>query len=191
MLADPDLELRTSRLRLRPVELRDALPTAALMNGGIAANLTTWPPQLSPAEARERIAVARDRLAARQALEMAILDRATDQLLGWVSIIVDSPKPHAASLGFWLGQPFQGQGLMIEAVRAVMPLAASFLRISAIEAHVYPWNSASIRLVRRLGFAGEGGVDLYSPIRRRNEEAFRYRLDPIGSKGNHDTANAA
>ena len=191
MLAGPDLELRTSRLHLRPVELRDALPTAALMNGEIAANLTSWPPQLSPARAKDRIDAARDRLAARQGLERATLDRASDRLVGWISIVIDPPQSCVATLGFWLGLPFQGRGLMTEAVRALVPLAASFLHVRTIEAHVYPWNSASIRLVRKLGFVGEGGVDLYSPVRRRKEEAFRYRLDPISSEGRSDTANAA
>lgn len=186
-----DLDLRTSRLHLRPVEPGDALSTAALMNDEIASNLTSWPPEMSVRQARARIAAASDRLSAREALDLAILARSSEQLFGWISAMIEGPQSGVATIGFWLGKRFQGQGLMTEAVEAIMPVAANVLHVRTIEAHIYPWNSRSIRLVRRLGFVAEGGIDLYSPVRRRKEEAFLYRRTLPDSEIRPAIANAA
>ena len=169
------LEPKTSRLRLRPVRPDDALATAALMNDEIASYLTTWPPELSPAQAASRIEAAEERLSAQEAIEFAITRRADGKLLGWLSFVLEDQCSSAATVGFWLGEEYQGQGLMTEAATAAMPVAASFLRATTLDAHIYPWNSASIGLVRKLGFWPQGGVALYSPVRGRCEDAFLFR----------------
>lgn len=185
------LDLRTSRLHLRPVRPDDARATAALMDDEIASYLTTWPPDMSPRQARARIAVAEERLAQREAVELAILRRSTEQLLGWISFIIECPGSGAATIGFWLGREHQGQGLMTEAAAAAIPAAADFLDVRALEAFVYPWNSASIALARKLGFRAVGGTAFYSPVRKQTEEAFLFRRKIADSEFAPRAADAA
>ena len=144
------------------------------MDEEIASYLTTWPSDLSVEQAADRIAVAEKRLASREAIEFAIIRRSTEQLIGWISFLAESPKSRAATTGFWLGRPYQEQGFMREAATPAMLMAADFLRVSTLEAYVYPWNSASIGLLRTLGFHAHGGASLYSPVRDRTEEAFLF-----------------
>ena len=143
-----------------------------LMNDDIASYLTTWPADLSPKQAASRIAAAEERLACREAIEFAILRRATEQLIGWISFLVERPGSRTMTVGFWLGRDYQGQGFMSEAGGVAVPIAADFLRATTLMAYVYPWNAPSIGLLRKLGFKPEGGAALYSPVRKRSEEAF-------------------
>ncbi len=62
----------------------------------------------------------------------------------------------AASLGYWMGEAFAGQGLMTAAVRAVLPFAFETLRLHRVEAACIPGNVASIKLLEKTGFRREG-----------------------------------
>jgi ribosomal-protein-alanine N-acetyltransferase len=66
-----------------------------------------------------------------------------------------------AALGYWMGQPYAGQGLMTEAVRTVAPLAFGTLGLHRIEAACLPENAASIRLLEKVGFRREGEARAY------------------------------
>jgi ribosomal-protein-alanine N-acetyltransferase len=46
----------------------------------------------------------------------------------------------AASVGYWMGQPFAGQGLMTDALRAVLPFVFDELRLHRLEAACLPNN---------------------------------------------------
>lgn len=131
---------------------------------------------MTPQMACDRIKLAQEALAARQSLELAILDRSTRRLFGWVSVgIFPNAEDNVSRIGFWLGGAHQGRGLMLEAAQAAIPLAASFLSIKSLEACVYPWNKAGIGLIRKLGFNPEGTVELFSPVRGRFEEALLFK----------------
>lgn len=169
------LDLYTSRLRLRPVRPDDARATAELMDEDVAAYVTTWPAKMSLRQARERIAAAQEHFAGREAIDFAILSHDSRRLLGWISFMVECRERRVASIGFWLGRQFQGRGVMSEAATAALPAVAEFLDARTIEANAYPWNSASIALLRKLAFKAVGGSTLYSPVRLRNEDAFLFR----------------
>lgn len=61
-----------------------------------------------------------------------------------------------ASLGYWVGEPHSRQGFMTAGVAAVLPFAYETLRLHRVEAACLPANTASIRLLRKSGFAEEG-----------------------------------
>ena len=61
-----------------------------------------------------------------------------------------------ASVGYWMGQPFAGQGLMTDALRAILPFVFDELRLHRLEAACLPTNAASIALLEKAGFRREG-----------------------------------
>ena len=66
---------------------------------------------------------------------------ADNALLG--SCIVSNVRrgvTQACSLGYWIGQPFAGAGLMSDAVSAIIPFAFGKLRLHRIEAHIVQFN---------------------------------------------------
>jgi ribosomal-protein-alanine N-acetyltransferase len=60
-------------------------------------------------------------------------------------------------IGFILAQPYWRQGLMEEAIRALLQHCFESLNVHRVEATIAPSNGASVRLVQRLGFRAEGG----------------------------------
>ncbi|NUM53580.1 MAG: GNAT family N-acetyltransferase [Candidatus Hydrogenedentes bacterium] len=61
-----------------------------------------------------------------------------------------------ARAGYWLGEPFWGRGIATEAFSLLRDYAfASFPDIHRIEATVFEWNPASMRVLEKCGFALE------------------------------------
>ena len=63
---------------------------------------------------------------------------------------------HSAELGYWLAEPLWGRGIMTEAVRAVSGFAFEHFDLRRLEAVVFAWNPASMRVLERCGFVREG-----------------------------------
>jgi ribosomal-protein-alanine N-acetyltransferase len=62
----------------------------------------------------------------------------------------------SASLGYYAGAPFAGQGFMREGLELVKRYAFLDLGLHRLEANIQPDNHRSIALVRQCGFAKEG-----------------------------------
>jgi ribosomal-protein-alanine N-acetyltransferase len=62
----------------------------------------------------------------------------------------------SAYMGYSIGAPFAGRGVASAGVGAMLTLAFGELRLHRVEANIQPANSASLALVRRLGFTREG-----------------------------------
>lgn len=62
----------------------------------------------------------------------------------------------SCSLGYWMGEPHAGQGLMTEAVRALLPFVFETLRLHRLQAACLPNNEPSKRVLEKLGFVSEG-----------------------------------
>ncbi|MEB3188564.1 MAG: GNAT family N-acetyltransferase [bacterium] len=63
---------------------------------------------------------------------------------------------HRAELGYWLAMPYWGQGIMTEAVKAVMAFAFDSFGLVRITAHVFAFNKGSARVLEKAGFQLEG-----------------------------------
>jgi [ribosomal protein S5]-alanine N-acetyltransferase len=61
-----------------------------------------------------------------------------------------------AELGYWLGEPFWGRGIMTEAVRAFTAWAFPRFDLVRIYAEPFANNAASIRLLEKASFTCEG-----------------------------------
>jgi len=61
-----------------------------------------------------------------------------------------------AELGYWLGEPFWGRGIMTEAVQRFVPWAFQHLEVYRIYAAVFAGNSPSVRVLEKAGFEREG-----------------------------------
>lgn len=68
-------------------------------------------------------------------------------------------------LGYWLGRPFWGRGLMTEAVGAVIDHAFEVLQIPRIGSGVFEGNEASLAIQKRFGFEILGTSPVFSIAR--------------------------
>jgi [ribosomal protein S5]-alanine N-acetyltransferase len=70
----------------------------------------------------------------------------------------------AASLGYWMGQPYTRQGNMQRALSAVLPFAFEDLRLHRLEAACLQHNLASQRVLEANSFVREGLARRYLRI---------------------------
>jgi [ribosomal protein S5]-alanine N-acetyltransferase len=66
-----------------------------------------------------------------------------------------------ATLGYWIGEAYAGQGLMTAAAGLVCAFAYHTLKLHRLEASCLPHNEPSAHLLRRLGFEEEGFAKSY------------------------------
>jgi [ribosomal protein S5]-alanine N-acetyltransferase len=69
-----------------------------------------------------------------------------------------------ASLGYWMGKAHAGQGHLTAALTLMLPVAFASLKIRRIEAACLPDNTASLRVLEKLGFVQEGYARDYLAI---------------------------
>jgi RimJ/RimL family protein N-acetyltransferase len=68
----------------------------------------------------------------------------------------DDVHRFTAELGYWLGEPLWGRGIMTEAVRRFVPWAFEHLEVHRIYAAVFAGNGPSVRVLEKAGFEREG-----------------------------------
>lgn len=170
------------------------------LRAGSRAFLTPWEP-LWPADDLTRAAFsrrlrryARDMLAD-QAYPMFVFRSADHALLGGLTLSnVRRGVCQAASLGYWMGEPFAGKGHMRAALSALLPVAHERLQLRRIEAACMPANAPSIRLLERCGFVREGYSREYLCINGVWEDHLlfaRLRRDPMVDAGLGEAAPRA
>lgn len=62
----------------------------------------------------------------------------------------------SADFGLWLGESYWGRGIMTEAAQAVIPEVMEHFGLCRLEAAVFAWNPASMRVLEHCGFVREG-----------------------------------
>ena len=70
----------------------------------------------------------------------------------------------SGSLGYWIGEPYAGQGVMTEAVRSALGFCFDNLTLHRVEAACLPANISSRRLLDKCGFREEGYATKYLKI---------------------------
>jgi ribosomal-protein-alanine N-acetyltransferase len=88
-----------------------------------------------------------------------------EQLVGGLTLSnVRRRAAQYVTLGYWMGRPFAGRGLMTEAVGMVIPFAFETLGLHRIHAAFLPANVASRRVLEKNGFREEGYAENYLQI---------------------------
>jgi [ribosomal protein S5]-alanine N-acetyltransferase len=178
---DPDAEIRGERIFLRLPTMSDYSAWAEL-RALSRQHLTPWEPQwardeLTRSSFRRRLRHVQCEV--RDDLGYAYLMFAEKPftLVGGVNISnVRRGIAQTASIGYWIGAPYAGRGLMTDAVRAVTHFAFATLRLNRLEAACLPSNAASARVLAKAGFRLEGRARRYLKIEGRWQDHDLYAL---------------
>jgi RimJ/RimL family protein N-acetyltransferase len=73
-----------------------------------------------------------------------------DRLIGVIGFYFHDDKP--TELGYWLGEPYWGQGYVPEAVAALLDAARATGLFPVVKARVLAENPASVRVLEKSGF---------------------------------------
>ena len=82
----------------------------------------------------------------------------------------------SAFIGYWIDEAVAGQGLMPEAVVVALQYAFESLWLHRVEINIIPRNSASRRVVEKLGLRFEGVAERYLEIDGAWEDHARYAI---------------
>jgi len=173
--------IETARLRLRLPEMSDHAAWAQLRRQG-ESFLRPWEPSwsvdhFSRRAFRNRVYWAWRARDEGKALALFLIRRRESRLLGAITLdnIRRGPS-QSAQVGYWIGPEFARQGLMGEALSAVVEHAFGALDISRIEAACLPENAPSRALLARSGFRCEGTAEGYLQIAGRWREHVLYAI---------------
>ena len=122
-------------------------------NPNIARNMRdTFPYPYTLSDAHDWIS-----LVMQQSPEANFAIASADEVIGGIGLIFrDDIHRRSAEIGYWLGEPFWGQGIATAALRAVTDYAFANHDLARLEAYVFEWNPASMRVLEKVGYIREG-----------------------------------
>jgi len=164
-------ELKTARLRLRPLRGMDAGAMAALLVGDPAAVVMTERVPLPCTEAAAREWIALRTGPEEHAFALTMLEDGS--FAGCMGFRVMGLE---GGLGYWLGRAYWGQGLATEAGEAVLGHARD-LGLAALVAETFEENAASVRVLEKLGFAETVRVERDLPQRGGLRRLRQFRVE--------------
>ncbi len=144
--------LETKRLILRPWTENDAQELYRYAKDPAVGPAAGWPVHTSVENSREII---RDVLSTPETY--AVVLKETGLPVGSIGIIAPQTshtdiKPDEREIGYWIGVPYWGQGLIPEAVRKVQRRCFEELGCSALWCGYYEGNLKSKRVQEKCGF---------------------------------------
>jgi len=148
--------LTTPRLRLRGVELRDLPDLFAIFSHEEAMRHYGFLPHRSIEETQAWYERKIQQYASHEALRWGVTFPDADRVIGSVSFHRFGADFHHVEVGYDLHPDYWRQGIMSEAVSAVIDYGFSEMGLHRIEAMIDDANTASKRLLLSLGFQYEG-----------------------------------
>ncbi|RPJ62958.1 MAG: N-acetyltransferase [Dehalococcoidia bacterium] len=82
----------------------------------------------------------------------------------------------SAEIGYWLGQPFWGQGITTMALHALAKYAFANFDLVRLYATVFEWNRSSARVLEKNGFKLEARLVKSVTKNERTIDSFLYAL---------------
>ena len=161
--------LRGQGVLLRPPRPSDYVEWAEL-RGGSRDYLQPWEPawaedDLTRAAFRRRLGVYAREMELGTAWPLFVFDPEEERLMGAITLSnIRRGVAETGTLGYWIGQPYAGQGVGTAAVRAMLGHAFSALGLHRVEAACVPTNHASRRVLEKAGFRHEGLARAYLKI---------------------------
>jgi 8-oxo-dGTP diphosphatase len=170
--------IETARLRIRCYRDDDLADLVALVNNWeVARWVATMPYPYTDAAGRDWIAlVKRDHVTGRPR-RFAIALKEDDRLIGGIGLDGSTGDGSTErALGYWLGQPYWGNGYAREAVAAIIDHGFRSLGLETIRAYTDPSNARSQRVLLHNGLTQVGEIDLLTPTRNGAWRAPLFRI---------------
>ena len=148
------ITLQTERLTLRPWKESDAEALYRYACNPNIGPIAGWPPHTSVENSREIIKTV---LSAPETY--AVVLKETDETVGSVGIMTARSGIRSAKMadseceiGYWIGEPYWGRGLIPEAVSELIRYAFEDLQMTTIWCGYYDGNEKSKRAQEKCGF---------------------------------------
>ena len=144
--------LQTKRLILHRWEDSDAESLFTYAKDPEVGPIAGWPPHQS---VEESLAVIRNVLSGRESYALCL--KADHKAIGAIELKLNghtdmTARDDECELGYWLGKPFWGLGLMPEAVSEILRHAFEDIGMTKVWVGYYEGNTKSKRVLEKCGF---------------------------------------
>jgi len=152
----PTPTLSTTRLLLRPFAETDSEAIYALQSNASVLRYWDSPPWTDRARAQMFLLACRQMEQDGNGARFAIETLQARTFIGWCSMFRWNPVYRSLGIGYCLDEPAWGKGYATEAVGAMLQWAYGALDLNRVEAELDTRNTASARVLEKLGFVREG-----------------------------------
>lgn len=170
--------LRTSRLRLVPVTIANA---GALWNILQQPDLRQYQdlPNVGAIAFSDMVGKRPKHLHAGAIgrFEWLVFMERVRKPVGWVSLRIAERDCTAGEIGYSILRDFRGRGIASEAVAAMLDEALEQASLARINAYCVPQNSASRRVLQRLGFREDGVLTHGATVAGEPVDVLTHRLE--------------
>lgn len=166
--------IETERLILRPWQENDAEALFRYARDPDIGSIAGWPPHTSVENSLEII-----RTVFYAPETYAVVLKETSEPVGSCGIMFANSlhsanmKEGEAEIGYWIGKPYWGQGLIPEAVKALLARCFNELKLDAVWCGYYEGNMKSKRVCEKCGFKyHHTDREVISPLGDKRTEHF-------------------
>lgn len=168
--------LETNRVILRRIEKSDAYDIFKYLSDKEVMKHYGTKPFQSVDEAIKAISRYESLFTEKRGIRWGITLKGDHKVIGSCVFYNMVSEHYRTDIGFVLSKDFWGQGIAQEAVKAVIKYGFEHLNINRIEAVIEPPNTASQKLVERLGFLREGLLRSYEYFDGKFDDLYMYSL---------------
>lgn len=172
-------DLGTPRLRLRKLTMRDAHDIYHYSRDREVARHVLWDAHTSLADSRDYLRFMLRKYRLQEPASWGIEYTQTGEIIGTIGFMWIQRDNAAAEIGYSLSRDFWNQGIMTEALKAVIIYSFNNLNLNRVEAQHETTNPASGAVMRKCHMQKEGtlrgrlmnkgrfvDVDLYAILRK-------------------------
>lgn len=152
----PFQNLETERLLLRRVDANDVNEIMELRGNPETMKYIPRPLVTTPELALEHFRTIDQRINSNEGINWAITIKGNPKLIGIIGHYRIQLQHYRSEVGYMILPQFHGQGITVEALKAVLVYGFDEMKLHSVEAVLDPENFASERVLQKTGFVKEG-----------------------------------
>lgn len=148
--------METKQLILRKIEPEDAKDLFEFLSDVSVIQFTTHNPFENIVQVQRLINGIQQSFEGKQKIRWGIAKSGTKKIIGYCGYHIFDELNLTGEISFCLAMDYWGQGIMNEAIRAVVGFGFEKLLLNRIEAKTMPQNAGSFKVLEKAGFQKEG-----------------------------------
>lgn len=170
------LILETPRLLLREIYLSDTPSVRHNLCDPQTVQYSDSPEVPSLEEVGKIIEIWQEHFQLQQGIRWGITRKGEDKVIGSCGYKNWVKKHYRAEIGYEISREYRRQGLMVEALHAVLQFGFEMMALNRIQAIVLSNNLPSVKLLSKLGFFEEGVLREYEFHREQSADLRLFSL---------------
>lgn len=154
----PFKNLETERLLLRRVSKDDLNEILGLRGNPETMKFIPRPLVKTEEDALNHFKMIDEKIEKNEGINWAITVRGNPKLIGIIGHYRIQPENHRCEIGYMILPQYKGQGIVTEAIKAVLEYGFEDMNMHSIEAVIDPDNIASERVLQKNGFVKEAHI---------------------------------